>query len=374
MEKLPGLHALRAIAAIQVFTLHAIFSSPVSHQPVWSFVTSYFNLGVQLFYVVSAFALMHSTKVYASEPDWIARFSMKRFWRIAPLFYVMMVVTAIYTHYAFKINTTPTEIFLNLVFLNNLVPKWAGSLVFAGWSVSVEMMFYGIFPLLFMYIRSLRVAALFLVASFVISEVSRVFFNKIPMPLIGTYSDFAALPQLEFFAFGILAFFGYEKLKNTRFGMDVAPRAILQYHAIFCAAALGLISLIVVFNSTLRPVLRLDMTIWGALFALLTVWFTVREIPALNWTPIQFLGERSYSLYLLHVIIVFSMAPATARIFTTFEPMIGIWALLPALILTYIPVVTMATLTYALIEKPGMDFGRKLRAGVRRRTVIASTN
>ena len=68
-DKLPGLHALRVAAAIGVFIGHAVYWVIHWDRPV-TVIAAQFTLGLQLFYVVSAFALMHSTRVYEAAPNW----------------------------------------------------------------------------------------------------------------------------------------------------------------------------------------------------------------------------------------------------------------------------------------------------------------
>jgi peptidoglycan/LPS O-acetylase OafA/YrhL len=371
-DRLPGLQALRLGAAAIVFALHALYFSPDLVPSAWAVADTYFRLGVQLFYVVSAFALMHSTRVYAAAPDWVMRFYLKRFWRIAPLFYLMAAITPFYAYYANHVTTSPMEVALNLLFLNNLVPQWAFSLVYAGWSVSVEVLFYCIFPLAFATIRTLRAGALLLIASIIIGEASRAYFGQIRLPVF-TYGDFNVLVHLPYFAFGILAFLAYDRLRQSRWGSAAAPaHIVLIAHATFGGAAFGLAAVIVAFNAELRQLLRIDMILWGLFFAILTTWFSVRPIAALNWRPIQFLGERSYSLYLLHVLIVLVARPLTNFVFHSFEPTIGSWAIAPSLVATYIPIVALSSLTYALVEKPGMNFGKRLHAVLARKAPPAA--
>ena len=221
-DRLPGLQALRLAAAAVVFVLHAVYFSPDLAPAVLEVANAYFRLGVQLFFVVSAFALMHSTRVYETAPDWVGRFYLKRFWRIAPLFYLMAAITPFYSYYANSMVTTPTEVALNLLFLNNLVPQYSLSLVYAGWSVSVEVLFYCAFPLAFATIRTLRAGALLLIASIIIGEAARASFTQIRL-LVGNYGDFNVLVHLPYFAFGIVAFLAYDKLRRTRWGAADAP-------------------------------------------------------------------------------------------------------------------------------------------------------
>lgn len=365
-DRLPGLQALRLIAAGVVFTLHAIFWSARFSQPVVDFVFAYFHLGVQLFYTVSAFALMHSTRIYEDQKNWPVRFFIKRFFRIAPLYYVMIVVTLVHLKLMYGTEPNPTEVVTNVLFVNNFWPKYVAGIPFAGWSVSVEVLFYIMFPLLFVAFRTIWSGVILAIAAVLIGEVSRFYLDAIPGP-IDPYGQFSIATNFRYFAFGILAYLIYARLRATPIGAPKAHIAIvLAYHAFFAALIAGLFVVILRFEGQLRPMHRLDMVLWGALFCIATVWLTVRRLDFLNWAPIQFLGERSYSLYLMHMIPIVYMQKPTAWVYHQFEPYMQVWALIPTVMMNWIVVVIVSSITYALIERPGMALGRQLERQLKR--------
>ena len=108
-------------------------------------VVAHFYLAVHVFFVLSAFALAYSA---TQSPTGYGAYLVKRFFRIAPLFYVL-VAWAIYR------GGWPdwATLAANLTFTFNLVPGMHLSLVWAGWSVGVEMLFYLVFPFLLMSLR-----------------------------------------------------------------------------------------------------------------------------------------------------------------------------------------------------------------------------
>jgi peptidoglycan/LPS O-acetylase OafA/YrhL len=365
-DKLPGLHALRFFAATAVFILHTVFWSARWVEPVLNFVNSYFQLGVQLFYVVSAFALMHSTRIYEKEPTWAAQFYLKRFFRIAPLFYLMIPITMV--HLAVNAYPAPSnlEVATNFLFINNFWPKFVYGIPFAGWSVSVEVLFYLVFPLLFVFIRTIRSAVILSVLAIVVGEVARRIFDSISLQ-IGVYGEFSFPANLRYFAFGILAFLVYDRMRQSGWGAkDAKSGTVAAYHGTFLALCGALLAVIVLFNDQMRPLYRVDMVVWGLLFATVTVWVTVRQIGILGWAPFQYLGERSYSLYLLHVLVMYYMRPVTAWVFEALKPSIGDWALAPAIIVTWIPVVIVSAISYRLIEQPGMALGKRIGRSLKR--------
>ena len=86
-RKLDGLHGLRGVAALTVvlFHLQAMPGLPLPH---WlSAMTVHFYLSVQLFFVISAFSLYHSSRY---SPASYSAYLVKRFFRIAPLYYVLL--------------------------------------------------------------------------------------------------------------------------------------------------------------------------------------------------------------------------------------------------------------------------------------------
>jgi peptidoglycan/LPS O-acetylase OafA/YrhL len=365
-EKLPGLHALRFIAATMVFVLHALFWSANWHKPVVDFVFTYLGMGVQLFYVVSGFALMHSTRLYSDQTTWVPQFYLKRFFRIAPLYYLMIPITILHTRITSGADDTSiVEIITNLLFINNFWPEHVYGIPAAGWSISVEFLFYFIFPLLFVIVRTIRAALLLAGLAIVGGQLSQELL-KTPL-LIGDYGDFAITTNFRYFAIGILAFLTYQKLRATKFGRkDASSGAVATYHLTFLAICVGLVAVIVAFDAPLRAYQRTDVAIWGVLFGVVTVWVTARDMPVLDWAPIQFFGERSYSLYLLHTLVIVWMHPVTKWVYDAASPIMNIWALVPAVLVTWLPVAMLATLSYWAIEKPGMALGKYLAQNLRR--------
>lgn len=361
---LEGLQALRFAAAFTVFGLHLVYFVPNSQSPLAPYLLKYGHLGVPLFYVLSAFALMHSTRAYASSPSWVLEFYTKRFFRIAPLFYVMCLISVLVSLPQRQISAL--EVALNITFLNNLVPEYAYSLVMAGWSVSVEVLFYIVFPLVFVFVRSIRAAGMMLIVSIICALALRPVFDGIPL-IFETYGHFAWPTNLPYFMFGVLAFLIYDRVAPRRGAREVSIARGLAYNLSFLAAATATVLPLAFFNDELRAWLRADTMFWAAFFAVLCVWLTVRPIRLLGWFPFQFLGERSYSLYLVHVPLIIAAAPMLSLIRGWLAGTIGeTGALLSILALGFAGVTMVASLTYAVIERPGMTLGKRFVARLRR--------
>ena len=137
-RKLEGIHGLRGLAALSIVLFHFVYIARIP-APRWlAFTTTHFNLGVLLFFSLSALSLYHSSKF---APASFGAYLVKRFFRIAPLFYLML-------GYMLWWGGVPDSnvLLINLTFSFNLFPGQHQSLVWAGWSVSVEMLFYLLLP------------------------------------------------------------------------------------------------------------------------------------------------------------------------------------------------------------------------------------
>jgi len=86
-KKLAHIDSLRGIAILLVIFVHTAQSVP--DMPRWALnITKYGQLGVQLFFVLSAITLIYSTQQREGESSHLKKYFIRRFFRIAPLYYV----------------------------------------------------------------------------------------------------------------------------------------------------------------------------------------------------------------------------------------------------------------------------------------------
>ncbi len=76
---LPGIHGLRGIAALAVVLFHIVHIADVAVPRSFSFIAADFGKGVHLFFVLSAFSLMHSTEHTMHRPAWVRNISLSVF-------------------------------------------------------------------------------------------------------------------------------------------------------------------------------------------------------------------------------------------------------------------------------------------------------
>jgi peptidoglycan/LPS O-acetylase OafA/YrhL len=130
------------------------------------------------------------------------------------------------------------------------------------------------------------------------------------------------------------------------------------------AAAVVTLGLAGVLLSPLRAGLlvpwRLVVPLWSLCFAGLTVWQAAAPGRLLASRPLLFLGDRSYSIYLLHPLVIVLLKEPTRQLHAACASLVGDWAFFVAGGFVTAVVVAAATVTYALIEVPGIRLGRWL--------------
>lgn len=191
-------------------------------------------------------------------------------------------------------NPGAAVLFANLSFTFNLIPGHEQSLVWAGWSVGVEMLFYLILPLLLLMSRDLTRTVCVLLAAAALS----IFFwwrlDSDPV-LPSSYAYCFIGSNLAIFCGGIL---GYRIFS----AMEERTRATRRTLVVTTA---GLLFIAILDPAYLQcRVAGLYFTLLAVAFAVLCVWQAAYPTRALASRPFQWLGDRSYSTYLLHPIVI----------------------------------------------------------------------
>jgi peptidoglycan/LPS O-acetylase OafA/YrhL len=162
--------ALRGYAILGVIVVHA--GQHVTGLPDWlARLSAEGARGVQLFFVVSAFTLFYSmTYGHPNEKRPLLNFFIRRFFRIAPAFYLAIIAYLLSGGLGPRYwlgdvqRVTAGNIASTFFFVNGWNPYWINSIVPGGWSVAVEMPFYATLPLLFASIKNQRQAIMLTVA------------------------------------------------------------------------------------------------------------------------------------------------------------------------------------------------------------------
>jgi peptidoglycan/LPS O-acetylase OafA/YrhL len=146
--KLNQLTFTRFLAAISIVIFHSgthswPFSLPFLHE-----IFSKSNIGVSYFFILSGFVMIIAYWEKNKSINFI-QYYLNRFARIYPLYiFALVITTAILSH---NKGLDVNAFILSVTLLQAWVPKYALSLNIPGWTLSVELLFYISFPLLFNY-------------------------------------------------------------------------------------------------------------------------------------------------------------------------------------------------------------------------------
>jgi peptidoglycan/LPS O-acetylase OafA/YrhL len=356
---LPGIHGLRGIAALAVVLFHVAHLAKISVPPSVFFIEKDFGYGVHLFFILSAFSLMHSTEHTMHRQTWVREYLVKRFWRIAPLFYAVLAFQVL-SRMMRGIAVDIPALLLNLTFTFNFAP-WSG-MVMAGWTIGVEMLFYVLLPLLLLVVRSTK-AALILVAitipvSLALQSILHIHYESTVAQYRWNWSYFSFGSNMCFFAMGIYAYRLSQQMRSPD------SRLLAKVIPIFSLALLGLLMLTELDNPLKGPG-RFDLILWGLGLSALCTWQSVQPGKwCANWF-FEYVGERSYSVYLLHPIVILLLKNHIKAMYDILTPYAGDYAFFPCGAIVIGMLLILSEVTYRLIEIPGIHFGQKISKRIR---------
>jgi peptidoglycan/LPS O-acetylase OafA/YrhL len=361
-KKLAFIDTLRGLASLYVVVFHlALITTPAATPPSWleSFIYAG-GSGVMLFFIVSAFTLCLSMETRSTgEAEPLVNFYIRRLFRIAPLFYVWLVVYYIrdifYYHDVHSLGMVLESVF----FVFNLVPGQEDGYVWASWTIGVEMLFYAMFPLVFFYARNIGIA----LACCLLAMAVRVPWHAFCLRAITDQSvgelfyEHGIVFNLAIFLFGVVVYHLHKLIDPAR-----ASRHGLGY-ALIAAFAAGLVyECYVAFSSDRTTNVAFQSLIYGALL----LGLSLSPIKLFVNRVTQFYGKISYSVYLSHATTVFFLAPVFAVFYHHTQYKTLAFA---ASVATALAVITpLSYFTYRFIEAPGNALGRAL---IQRRRAVA---
>lgn len=354
-SQLEGANAVRFYAAFTVILYHLIHLTKITPPASLEFIAKFGGYGVPLFYTLSAFVLCLG---YANNLDtkheWI-KFYRRRFFRIAPLFYFMMVVFIVDQWVRTETFVPISLIITSATFTFNLIPGHTAGFVSASWSIGVEMLFYAIFPVIIIAVTNVRRAVLFFMLSCFISALWHNGFDGMQGASISQLRGWALPSQMQYFAAGILAYFIYINIK-----LNPTTHRVIIFTSILS------ISFIIMHQSNIlnfygklfgyESARGLIIATWAVALAAFVIGMAFDSFSIRILTITSFLGERSFSLYLWHPFIIQTLIRCGVyqKIASHFQE--G-EAFIVSSILTIALVVGISMISYRYIEK---NLGRAL--------------
>jgi peptidoglycan/LPS O-acetylase OafA/YrhL len=334
--------------------------------------------GVGLFFVVSALTLTWSWKSRGGvETHRTANFFIRRFFRVAPMFYLGIAVSLWYFGFAPR-NMAPAgitwvEVLATAAFLHGWHPTVINSVVPGGWSIAAEMTFYLVLPFMVTYLRSLpSILVGLLLSVLVIASLNAAVYQAL-LPryfyeqeyLVRYFVDFWFPTELPVFFLGFLAaglLAGPLKDRVPRLSARLGewvPRALpwILVLAILCVPLLYL---------------RYTAAHWvnGVLFAMLAISLHHRASRILVNPVTCFIGKVSFSAYLIHFAVLEILHRRMASILNA--PDLNLAAAGLFYVTTVALTVMAASVTYFLVEQPCIRLGQRITAWNERGSIVGA--
>lgn len=345
---------LRGLAIAGVMAIHVSQSFPSNiHAVDFTFVCGW--VGVNVFYFVSAMTMCLMWTQRTSETNPTRKFYIRRFLRIAPLFWlaipVYLVINGTGPSYNAPNGIGPLQVILTATFLHGFWPDSVNSVVPGDWSIAAEMTFYLVFPFVITAFGSRR--HLYLALAIVLHLVNVCLFKPWAFALFSAYYGpgheafvwnalhISFLNQLPIFLIGCALFFA------LRDGFAKSDAAIFA-----CFIALSFVA------DRATGSHEFNYLVINLVLGALVFW-CIRL--AIRWRPLEALGRSSYSMYLSHFAVIFGLR----QVWPLAD---GLISLLLAYVVTAALSYLVARATWHLIERRAQDLAHRLTSSATKAT------
>jgi peptidoglycan/LPS O-acetylase OafA/YrhL len=337
-DKLLSLQILRAVAALGVLAWHVQIATEQALGLVGLLPSMLLGCaGVDLFFVISGFIMVHASSSLFGRREVAWTFFARRLARIAPLYWLMTgLIVVVLLRSAVDISSLGwswTMISASLLFIPYPRPDgefWP--VLEVGWTLNYEMFFYLVFAASLVLPRRLAVgtiAALFCTLVILRSSAG-------PWP---AWFEFLGRPIILEFCFGMALALSF----LTGFRLPRFAAIGLIAGACICLLASGMLG---------ADALIWRAVLWGipaaaivaGLLSLMSARRTARI--GLHERVLAFLGDASYSIYLIHLPIVLLIVRPLRR---AVDPTAAPWFCVAVLFI--VPIIA-AVATYFVIERP----------------------
>ncbi|MFK3839486.1 acyltransferase family protein [Serratia sp. NPDC087055] len=364
------LEGLRGLASLWVVLGHICvltsFHFPILSDPA---------IGVDLFILLSGYLMAKNYVERKEKEPWTSSATFKKFWlrrffRIAPLYYVLLILAIVFGsyfgeardvigHFYSETQTNSSRysdssflnVFTHVTFIFGFLPSYSFNTVLPDWSIGLEMQFYFLFPFIMLAVMKLgfvRACFAVIVLCALAKYLTPNYFAAFPMPSM-------ILIKLHLFIAGM-------------FIAEAIRRMSMWY--VFFAVIAALASIGIYMQNDVRASHILAQV--GMILMMATILWprkagsnTENTLRFPRWLLTNklsvYMGDVSYSVYLLHLLIVI---PVVAFLLsnTNFAEFSAVTRFIFASAIILPITYGIATLLYKYIEKPGIKLGKNVIA------------
>lgn len=344
-NRLDFVDGLRGFAAVCVVIAHACGE-------LWpDFYTFQFTVfepgsfGVNIFFLCSGFVIPLSLERNGS----LKRFWIQRFFRLYPLYWLSIALVLLFSYMGLAVGepgldgAQPWTLLANVTMMQMFLgfPHMLG----VYWTLTFEMLYYVLISVIFVLglrKRSVAIAISFILATIMVEGLLPALMHvQVPVGIMNC-------------------------LATILVGTVMYRIHMRQVTRLVGALAIGLAALMILIVMLLMPAMKGEVTTYfylltstSAAYAVFGLAFAFRNRSVPRW--LLFLGQISYSLYLLHLFVIRGIPASENELVTLL-----VWSAVTLLV---------SASTYRLVEEPFMRLGRRLadqhRVGAGRQVTAA---
>lgn len=322
-NRIESIHNLRGVASLAVLFDHLVATPYVAAPAAVAAMGILGNYGVTIFFFISGFVLPYSLQKSRYRIQDFPMFIARRFVRVDPPFFVVVGLTLALNIIIGIVKNTPyhidfVQVFAHVAYIAPLLHKeWLLSVF---WTLCTEFQFYIMIGLIFPILQKYPIPIAIACAACMWLYIPG-YFPAERLPLGQREIIFAYLPS---FMVGMATFLYWEGLTRFRtFAVAIAISVVaLFFKAPLDISIVALITIVVVmYGSFYNPVL-------------------------------DFFGKISYSLYLIHLLVIVTVLP----LFHRFDLPWFVMMLIGGGVST-----GAAALIYRFVEGPALTMSKRLR-------------
>lgn len=359
--RLDSIQVLRGVAAMLVVLFHFrhYINNVYPLKDLGDRLFLFGEAGVDIFFVISGFIIVYASR--NKENNTFAEFAIKRFFRLYPLYFVVLTVYLLSSREeSFTIVNIIKSYLLIPIDYNGKAPWFGMSTIYSAWTLTYESYFYMVFSLAMLINHKYRAVICSVLILTIIFSLQKHMNGVFTFEALSGENSFHGIhynflfvsnPIIIDFVLGMLVAYIY------LFYIDKFNGSI---HFTFLSILAFTISLIFMLSKATSLVGPLYWG-WCSAVIVLSILIISRELNIFYPRLLVYIGEMSYSIYINHVVVkkvVFSYI-GPLNLFGGGD---GFFILFSLVIIT----LCISYATYNYIEKPTIKMGHKLSDRIKR--------